>query len=168
MIAAYTGWIDKRNNPKKAVVFGDDSEMPDDVMMDLAKYMMENTVAYRWTTGRFVIVDNTVAAHSRQPFSGRRIVYASIAKDTKPVTDTQTHLVLSSGAKMPQFGLGLWQMSKENCANIIYESIKRGTRLLDGAEVYGNENEVGNGIHRALEDNLVKREDLFIVSKLWN
>ena len=101
MIAAYTGWIDKRNNPKKAVVFGDDSEMPDDVMMDLAKYMMENTVAYRWTTGRFVIVDNTVAAHSRQPFTGRRIVYASIAKDTKPVTDTLTHLVLTSGTKMP-------------------------------------------------------------------
>jgi D-xylose reductase len=59
-------------------------------------------------------------------------------------------------------------MSKENCANIIYESIKRGTRLLDGAEVYGNENEVGDGIHRALNDDLVKREDLFIVSKLWN
>lgn len=113
--------------------------MPDEVLTDLAKYMKENEVAYRWTPGRFVIVDNTVAYHSREPFFGRRICYASIGNGTKPVTDTQTHLVLSSGDKMPQAGLGLWQMSKENCANIVYESIKRGNRLLDSAEIYGNE-----------------------------
>ncbi len=36
VIAAYTGWIDKRNNPKKAVTFGDDTLLPDDILMDLA------------------------------------------------------------------------------------------------------------------------------------
>jgi diketogulonate reductase-like aldo/keto reductase len=40
---------------------------------------------------------------------------------------------------MPQFGLGLWQMSKDNCANIVYESIKKGYRMLDSAEIYANE-----------------------------
>ena len=65
MIAAYTGWVDKRNNPKKAVVFGDDSPMDDNVLMDLANFMDENKCAYRWTPGKFVIVDNTVAYHSR-------------------------------------------------------------------------------------------------------
>lgn len=40
---------------------------------------------------------------------------------------------------MPMLGCGLWQMSKENCANIVYNSIKKGYRMLDSAEVYDNE-----------------------------
>ena len=39
---------------------------------------------------------------------------------------------------------------------------------MDGACDYGNEKEVGQGIKRALDDGLVKREELFITSKLWN
>jgi hypothetical protein len=39
IIAAYTGWIDSRNDPKLAVVYGDDSPLPDDILMDLADYM---------------------------------------------------------------------------------------------------------------------------------
>lgn len=83
------------------MVFGDDTPMPDDVLMDISGYMDENKCAYRWSPGRFVIVDNTVAYHSRQPFNGRRIVYASIGKGTKPVETQQTHHVLTSGDKMP-------------------------------------------------------------------
>ena len=81
VIAAYTGWNDKRNVGKNAVVFGDDSQLPDDVLTDLADFMSKNCSSYRWTPGKFVIVDNTVAYHSRQPFSGgRRVVYAAIGK----------------------------------------------------------------------------------------
>lgn len=167
IIAAYTGWIDSRNNCKKAVVFGDDTPMPDDILMDIAAYMKENQVAYRWSPGRFVIVDNTVAYHSREPFAGRRIVYASIGNGVKPVTDTQLHLALTSGDKMPMFGLGLWQMDTKVCADIVYNSIKKGYRMLDSAEVYNNEKETGAGITRALAEGVCKREDLFIVSKLW-
>ena len=116
VVAAYTGWIDKRNDPKKAVVFGDDSPLPEEILMDLSAYMKENECAYRWTPGRFVIVDNTVTYHSREPFKGRRIVYASIGNGTKPVTDTQTHLVLNSGDKMPQAGLGLWKIHNDVAA----------------------------------------------------
>jgi hypothetical protein len=146
IIAAYTGWIDKRNDPKKAVTFGDDTPLPDDILMDLAQFMKANESAYKWTPGRFVIVDNSVTYHSREPFRGYRIVYAAIANGTKPVTDTQTHCVLHSGHKMPMLGLGLWQMKREVCANITYEAIKNGYRLIDSAEVYGNEAEVGQGI----------------------
>ena len=41
-------------------------------------------------------------------------------------------------------------------------------RLFDGACDYGNESECGDGVKRAIDEGLVKREDLFIVSKLWN
>lgn len=51
--------------------------------MDLSQFMTENAVAYRWSHSRFVIVDNTVAYHSRQPFTGKRRVFAAIGKDTK-------------------------------------------------------------------------------------
>lgn len=101
IIAAYTGWIDKRNDPSKAVVFGDDSLLPNDVLSSLAAYMKENQCAYRWTPGKFVIVDNTVAYHSREPFFGRRVVYAAIADGVKPLVNRQTDLVLHTGDRMP-------------------------------------------------------------------
>lgn len=101
VIAAYTGWNDTRNVGKNAVVFGDDSPLPDDVIQDLAEYMQEHCSAYRWTPGKFVIVDNTVAYHSRQPFFGKRRIFAAIGKGTKEIHTPQTHLVLNSGDLMP-------------------------------------------------------------------
>ncbi|KUL86258.1 hypothetical protein ZTR_08370 [Talaromyces verruculosus] len=75
---------------------------------------------------------------------------------------------LNSGYDMPLVGFGLWKVNNETCADQVYAAIKAGYRLFDGACDYGNEKEVGQGIARALKDGLVKREELFIVSKLWN
>lgn len=75
---------------------------------------------------------------------------------------------LNDGHQMPQVGLGLWKIDQPTCADTVYNAIKTGYRLLDGACDYGNETEAGEGIARAIKDGLVKREDLFIVSKLWN
>lgn len=75
---------------------------------------------------------------------------------------------LNSGYEMPQVGFGCWKVDKATCADTIYNAIKVGYRLFDGAEDYGNEKEVGEGINRALKDGLVSREELFITSKLWN
>lgn len=75
---------------------------------------------------------------------------------------------LNSGYEMPQVGFGCWKVNKETCADQIYNAIKVGYRLFDGAEDYGNEKEVGEGINRALDEGLVARDELFVVSKLWN
>lgn len=49
---------------------------------------------------------------------------------------------------------------------VVYDAIKIGYRLLDGACDYGNEKEAGDGVRRAIEDGLVKREDLCRSSEL--
>merc|ERR1719389_1384684 len=69
---------------------------------------------------------------------------------------------------MPMAGLGLWKIPNDVCAETVYKAIKLGYRLLDGAQDYGNEKEVGDGIKKALDEGIVKREDLFVVSKLWH
>ncbi|KAI8059266.1 4-dihydromethyltrisporate dehydrogenase [Gongronella butleri] len=72
-----------------------------------------------------------------------------------------------TGDKMPLVGFGSWKV-EQDCAETIYNAIKNGYRLIDGAAVYENEKEVGKGIKRALDEGIVKREDLFVVSKIWN
>ncbi|KAF2204261.1 Aldo/keto reductase [Delitschia confertaspora ATCC 74209] len=75
---------------------------------------------------------------------------------------------LADGNKMPQVGLGLWKVENATCADTVYNAIKEGYRLFDGACDYGNEVEAGQGVARAIKEGIVKREDLFIISKLWN
>ncbi|KAM5374643.1 hypothetical protein ACJZ2D_006421 [Fusarium nematophilum] len=77
------------------------------------------------------------------------------------------NIKLNSGHEMPQVGFGLWKVDNATCADTVYNAIKAGYRLFDGACDYGNEKECGDGVARAIKDGLVKREDLFIVSKLW-
>jgi len=73
-----------------------------------------------------------------------------------------------TGQKMPLIGLETWKIPKASCPDMVYDAIKTGYRLFDGACDYGNEKEVGEGVRRAINDGLVKREELFITSKLWN
>lgn len=75
---------------------------------------------------------------------------------------------LADGNKMPQVGLGLWKVDNDTCAEVVYQAIKTGYRLFDGACDYGNEVEAGQGVARAIKEGIVKREDVFIISKLWN
>jgi len=78
------------------------------------------------------------------------------------------NIKLSSGHDMPQVGFGLWKVDNAVASDVVYEAIKAGYRLFDGACDYGNEVECGQGVARAIKEGIVKREELFIVSKLWN
>ncbi|CAG8425406.1 unnamed protein product [Penicillium salamii] len=74
---------------------------------------------------------------------------------------------LSDGNGMPLTGYGLWDVDRAVCADQVYAAIKEGYRCFDGACDYGNEVEAGLGIARAIQDGIVQRSELFIVSKLW-
>ena len=69
------------------------------------------------------------------------------------------------GIEIPYLGLGTSRISDP--INIVYNSIKNGLRLIDAAFKYGNEKEVGEGIKKAIDEGLCKREDLFIIGKIW-
>ena len=72
-----------------------------------------------------------------------------------------------NGAKVPSIGLGTAFMTSD-IAEVVYSSIKDGTRLIDTASKYGSEEGVGKGIKRAIDEGIVKREDLFVTTKLAN
>ncbi|CAH1851964.1 aldo/keto reductase [Convivina praedatoris] len=75
---------------------------------------------------------------------------------------------LSNQVKIPVLGFGVFQMQEAGEAKqAVFEAIKAGYRLIDTAASYGNEREVGQGIAAAISDGLVKREDLFVTSKMW-
>ena len=75
--------------------------------------------------------------------------------------------VLNNGKEIPLMGLGTHRILSKECVNVVYNSIKDGVRLIDNAPRYQNEKEVGEGIQKALTENICKREDLFIISKIW-
>ncbi|KAG0165222.1 NAD(P)H-dependent D-xylose reductase (XR) [Apophysomyces sp. BC1034] len=80
-----------------------------------------------------------------------------------------SHITLNrTNDLLPKVGYGLWKIPNEEAEEAVYNAIKAGYRLLDGAAVYGNEVEVGRGIKKAIQEGVVKREDLFVVTKLWN
>lgn len=69
---------------------------------------------------------------------------------------------------MPAFGLGTWKAEKGEVAAAIREAVRIGYRHFDCAAVYGNEKEIGQAFAGAFAAGEVKREDLWITSKLWN
>ena len=77
---------------------------------------------------------------------------------------------LNNGIDMPRIGLGTFHSSEPNndqMESAIIDAIQVGYRHFDCADFYQNELGIGKGIKKAIDDGMVKREDLFVTSKVW-
>ncbi|WP_334072420.1 MULTISPECIES: aldo/keto reductase [Paenibacillus] len=85
------------------------------------------------------------------------------------IKNLQDTVTLHNGVKMPGFGLGVFKVEEgQELIAAVKAAIRHGYRSIDTAAVYQNEAGVGTAIREALEESLVKREELFVTSKLWN
>jgi len=82
---------------------------------------------------------------------------------------SQPHYALQNGNKIPAIGFGTFHSGvKDEIRHAVKIAIDAGYRHFDGAAVYGNEKEIGETFAEIFKEGKVKREDLFITSKLWN
>ncbi|KAK9291230.1 hypothetical protein L1049_009418 [Liquidambar formosana] len=86
--------------------------------------------------------------------------------ELKMAKDTQ-FFELNTGAKIPSVGLGTWQAAPGVVGDAVATALKAGYRHIDCSTLYGNEKEIGSALKKLIEDGVVKREDLWITSKLW-
>lgn len=77
------------------------------------------------------------------------------------------YATLNNNVKMPELGFGVYQIPAAQTKEAVLDAIKVGYRLIDTAGAYGNEKEVGQAVKEAVDSGIVKREDLFITTKLW-
>lgn len=91
---------------------------------------------------------------------------------------------LNTGASIPALGLGerknqacssptdifltgTWQSAQGQVKKAVSHALESGYRHIDCAFVYGNEDEVGEGLKESFESGAVKRENIFVTTKLW-
>jgi len=80
----------------------------------------------------------------------------------------ETHTVmLNSGYEMPINGLGTYSLHGDECINSVKSALESGVRLIDTASAYGNEREVGQAIRESMAESGIRREDIFVTTKIY-
>ena len=141
IVAAYTGWVDSRNDPTKSVLLGDGTPLTEAqgaALLDIQRFQMEQRTVFKWRVGDILIIDNRLVMHSRNPFKddkSRRILAAIggaplyLEEKEKEVKGVQHFLTLRSGDRMPSLGYGVWKVQKDATANSVYVIMfERGVR----------------------------------------
>ena len=95
----------------------------------------------------------------------------NLPANTQEMNNSQEYFVadkvLNNWITMPSLWLWTWTLSNEEAEKAVYEAIKDGYRLIDTAQYYWNEVWVWNWVRKAIEEWLIKREDVFVTSKIY-
>ncbi|MGQ3386592.1 aldo/keto reductase [Bacillus velezensis] len=84
-------------------------------------------------------------------------------------THLQAKATLHNGVEMPWFGIGVFKVEEgAELVNAVKTALVHGYRSVDTAAIYGNEEGVSEGIRQGLQEAGLKREDIFVTSKVWN
>ena len=98
----------------------------------------------------------------------RQLLRLGAASLSLGVASASVSLASCQELKLPPVGLGLWKSSPGEVHAAVRSALRAGYTLLDGAAAYGNEKEVGAALAAAVADGDVRREDVWVVSKLFN
>ena len=83
-------------------------------------------------------------------------------------TACQQRIALNDGRQMPSFGLGVWQAPLGQCKAAVLHALRCGYRHIDTAEIYGNEQDVGDALAIFLKERPdVTREDVWVTTKFF-
>jgi 2,5-diketo-D-gluconate reductase B len=75
----------------------------------------------------------------------------------------QSETLTVQGVEIPKLGFGTWQITGRACEVAVRDALELGYRHIDTARMYGNEAEVGQGLH----DSGLNRDEVFVTTKLW-
>ncbi len=81
---------------------------------------------------------------------------------------SRRRFALNNGGEIPALGFGTSLSDRRETRNAVKTAVQAGFRHLDAAERYRNEADVGAALADLFADNTVRREDLFVTTKLWN
>ena len=113
--------------------------------------------------GKRVLMCLTVIALLLWPLAG-----IAEGNDMTGVFDFENQRVLlNSGYDMPILGLGTYALDHDTCVNSVMALLESGGRLIDTAYMYGNEEAVGEGVRRGMEEYGIPREDIFVITKIY-
>ncbi|XP_026483672.2 aldo-keto reductase AKR2E4-like [Vanessa tameamea] len=95
-----------------------------------------------------------------------------------PSTNVAPTITLKDGISMPAFGLGTWlgfdgkggvqMVTSDDVEKAVEAAVDLGYRHIDTAYIYFTEEQVGRAVNNKIKSGVVKREDVFITTKLWN
>lgn len=98
-----------------------------------------------------------------------RFVWSTLSRKlTLPQTPYMKTLTFNNGDTLPAIGLGTWKSAPGEVKKAVIHALESGYRHIDCAAIYGNETEIGEAFNAVFSKGSIKREDVFITSKLWN
>lgn len=116
------------------------------------------------------VTEITESVQEREAATANESATTDIEEGTavKAEFDFETKTVmLNSGYEMPINGLGTYSLHGNECINAVKSALSDGVRLIDTASAYGNEEEIGQAIREAIDEGIVQREDIFVITKIY-
>ena len=120
-----------------------------------------------WITGRR-FAGGTNRSTMEEWINGLELLKPAVPDANQAAFNFETKSVtLNSGYEMPINGMGTYSLHGETCVNSVKSALSSGVRLIDTASAYGNEAEVGQAIREAIDEGIIKREDVFVITKIY-